>query len=241
MRMSRAILVVLGFIAAFAAGRISRAPPPPPPGSNGFDAARHEKGVDRIRAIWSLGRMPASIVMLGDSLTATPPWNELSGCPSMANRGIYSDTLASLHRRLHDVVAQRPRAVVLLIGTNDVRQGRSPEDVAAAMRTIVARLLEAGIAVYRIPILPVGATDRSDPKAANVRIARANEAIDAGLAGLDAGKLELGPLLTGADGLLRPDLTSDGLHLTADGYAIWRDLLAPVVAKHCVVGSERRP
>jgi lysophospholipase L1-like esterase len=35
------------------------------------------------------------------------------------------------------------------------------------------------------------------------------------------------------DGFLREELTYDGLHLTAKGYGIWRDTIAPQISEYC--------
>jgi lysophospholipase L1-like esterase len=38
--------------------------------------------------------------------------------------------------------------------------------------------------------------------------------------------LDLYPLFVNGEGYLRPDLTTDGLHLNASGYLVWRSALA---------------
>src|ERR1700719_953485 len=62
----------------------------------------------------------ATIVMLGDSITEAAPWDELTGCRSIVNRGIGGDTTGGVLARLGDVVKLRPRAVFLMIGVNDI-------------------------------------------------------------------------------------------------------------------------
>ena len=42
--------------------------------------------------------------------------------------------------------------------------------------------------------------------------------------------VDLRPLLRGGDGYLRAELSYDGLHLDAQGYALWRDAIAPNIA-----------
>ena len=241
MRWRLALVAALCIPVGFVAGRTTRNPfTTQSPAASNFDAARHAQGVDRWRDIWRLGDVRPSFVMLGDSLTVTPQWHELTGCGSIANRGMYSDTAASVLRRIDDVIEMKPRGVFLLIGVNDVRHGRPPEEVAATTRAIVTRLLEAGIAVYRSPILPVALGDRGQPKETNDRIARANEAVEVALAGLAVTPIDLRPMVTGADGQLRRELTHDGLHFNATGYALWRDAILPTVRRHCVVASGAR-
>src|SRR5256885_6694929 len=84
-----------------------------------------------------------AIVLLGDSITQG--WGEdfSAWFPGMkiANRGISGDTSRGVLVRLEDdVLALHPRAVVLLIGTNDLEEKATPETVAANLKLILAKL-----------------------------------------------------------------------------------------------------
>jgi lysophospholipase L1-like esterase len=79
-------------------------------------------------------------VFAGDSIIAG--WTNLPsffpGC-KVANRGLGGDRTPDLLRRLDaDVLALRPSGMVLLIGTNDLKQGADPESVLANLKAIVA-------------------------------------------------------------------------------------------------------
>ena len=56
--------------------------------------------------------------------------------------------------KLASCVAAAPRAVVVLIGTNDVASGVSLETIKANLTTIYSTLVKAGITVIACPILP---------------------------------------------------------------------------------------
>jgi lysophospholipase L1-like esterase len=82
-------------------------------------------------------------VLLGDSITQG--WGEdfSAWFPGMkiANRGISGDTSRGVLIRLEeDVLALDPRAVVLLIGTNDLEEKAAPENVVANLKLILAEL-----------------------------------------------------------------------------------------------------
>ena len=62
-----------------------------------------------------------------------------------ANRGLPGDiTRGVLARLQEDVLDLDPRATVLLIGTNDLSAGISPDNIAANIRLIVAKLQTDG-------------------------------------------------------------------------------------------------
>ena len=83
-----------------------------------------------------------AVVFLGDSITQG--WSTItSDFPNLktANRGISGDTARGVRYRLkEDVLDLHPKAVSLLIGTNDLALQGSPEQVMDNVRAIVAEL-----------------------------------------------------------------------------------------------------
>ena len=75
-----------------------------------------------------------AVVFLGDSITQE--WGDGLNAAfpgvKLVNRGISGDTTRGVLIRLEeDVLALRPAAVVLLIGTNDLEEGAPPEVIAS--------------------------------------------------------------------------------------------------------------
>ncbi len=197
----------------------------PPPHKQSYREFRRD-----IFALSSLDR--AAVVMLGDSITEAAPWDELTACRSIANRGIGGDTTAGVLGRLDGVLKLRPRAVFLMIGVNDITLGVAPEQTLANYRGILDRLGAANLhtaVAYVLPVAKSYAKWRS-----NAAIARLNEEIEgliAGRSGVSA--VDLRPLVRNDQGFLRQDLSYDGLHLNAKGYAIWRDAIAAEIGRYC--------
>ena len=68
----------------------------------------------------------------------------------VANRGIGGDiTRGVLYRLDADVLSLDPKAIVLLIGTNDIGNGARPEDVAANIKAILDAIRQ------KAPTIPV--------------------------------------------------------------------------------------
>ena len=82
------------------------------------------------------------MVFLGDSITQE--WKGLGAAfpgVKIANRGISGDTSRGVLIRLQDdVLALKPAAVVLLVGTNDLEEGATPEIIAGNLKLILAEL-----------------------------------------------------------------------------------------------------
>src|SRR6266487_6387134 len=91
-----------------------------------------------------------AVVFLGDSITQGWAEDLSAWFPGMklANRGIGGDTSRGVLIRLkEDVLALDPRAVVLLIGTNDLEEKASPEIIAANLKLILAELARSKMPV----------------------------------------------------------------------------------------------
>lgn len=180
-------------------------------------SARHDRG---------------AVVFLGDSITHGWGDNVGGNFPGVkvANRGIGGDTSRGVLVRLRDdVLAVRPRAVVLLIGTNDIEQGAAPETIAANIRLILAALKQ------RNPAMPVVLCSVFPSSAAMKRpadqIKRLNELLrivaqeQPQVTWVDAWTLFANP-----EGDAKPEEFPDLLHPNASGYAIWAGALRPVFA-----------
>ena len=98
--------------------------------------------VRRTEFSWNKDREQRPVVFFGDSITQG--WTTLAkDFPNgfVVNRGISGDTSRGLRYRLkEDVLDLHPRAVSVLIGTNDLALGGTPAQVIDNLRAIVAEL-----------------------------------------------------------------------------------------------------
>ncbi len=63
---------------------------------------------------------PGDIVFLGDSITDGARWNELFPGRPVRNRGINADVVGGALARMDEILAGKPAAIFILIGTNDL-------------------------------------------------------------------------------------------------------------------------
>lgn len=175
---------------------------------------RREGGVDRGTIDES------SIVVLGDSITEFGDWDRLLPDRPVANRGYAGFTTAELVPVAAEVADARPRAVVILTGTNDIRDGLEPDATTAGLETIIDRFQQASPETTIIvqTVLP-----RDD---APGDVAAVNAAIRTLAALREVDLLDLHPLFDDGVGGLRPAETTDGIHLSDAGYDRWGDALS---------------
>jgi lysophospholipase L1-like esterase len=184
-----------------------------------------------------------AVVFLGDSITQG--WGGGLGAAfpgvKVANRGISGDTTRGVLLRLdEDVLALDPAAVVLLIGTNDLEEGATPELIAGNLEQIVARLERHD---PRLPIVLCQLFPSSPSKKRPAEQIRATNAryLAAVKNHAQVVYLETWPLFAGKDGDATLAEFPDLLHPNEAGYAKWAAALRPVFATLGLSETEPEP
>lgn len=183
----------------------------------------HEQWIDLLaREAQVMARSQGSnrlTVLLGDSISQWFPIDRLSNDRFWLNQSISGDTTAGVLRRLAAFRQTRPDTIYLMVGINDLRRGTSNAVVLNNLRQIVRRLKQnhpqARIITYSI--LPTRFGIVPGERIHQINQAIANMSYQEGTNFID-----LQPIFADARGQLRPELTTDGLHLNANGYDVWR-------------------
>ncbi|MBL9189434.1 MAG: DUF1080 domain-containing protein [Opitutaceae bacterium] len=177
-------------------------------------------------------RDQGAVVFLGDSITQGWGADFKSKFPGMklANRGIGGDTSRGMLIRLQeDVLALKPAAVVLLLGTNDIEVGIDPEAVGRNFQKITAALKAHNprVPVVVCRVLPSSATKKRPADT----IKRVNALFEAAVRGdPQFTVIDTWTLFADAAGDATPAWFTDLLHLNAAGYDRWAGALRPVFA-----------
>ena len=146
---------------------------------------------------------------------------------ALVNRGFGGSELAdSVFYADRIVLPYQPRLVVLYAGDNDIKNGKTPEQVAADFRAFRTELHQARpdlpILYLSIKECPARVQWREQVKEAN-RLIAADCATQPNCTFVDVGTALLQP-----DGSFRAELfQADGTHLTRAGYERWREIVAP--------------
>ncbi|MEH2148851.1 SGNH/GDSL hydrolase family protein [Nostoc sp.] len=167
-------------------------------------------------------------ILVGDSLSMWFPREKLPAGKLWLNQGISGDTSSGVLKRLGAFSATRPDVIYIMAGINDLRKGASDETILRNYRRIVRRLRQthphAQIIVQSI--LPTRL-----PKLSNSRIRHINIQLTVIAKQEGANYLNIYSWFTDMEGNLRPELTTDGLHLSQEGYDVWRTALQQIEYK----------
>ena len=167
------------------------------------------------------------VLFLGSSTVVN--WDTAKAFPGIRtiNRGVWSSSLADTLQRIDRLVLPyAPRLIVLYAGDNDLNGGATSEQVAVEFERF-ATAVAAKLPQTRIVFIGLKPRPQRWPQIYRYRLAntiiREYCAHDDRLAFMDVD----GPMM-GWDEKPRKELfVEDGLHLSAQGYALWNVLLRP--------------
>lgn len=175
------------------------------------------------------------IVFLGNSITDGCEWAELFDNPHIKNRGISADRASWMFDRLDPIIKGQPKKLFLMIGTNDLSAGISPEGVAANIAAIVARFATESpkTEIYVQSILPVNGADlKVSPRnhwSKETEILETNRLIRQLCREQGVTYVDVFSALADDKGMLDVRYTNDGLHLMGEGYLAWKKAIEKYV------------
>ena len=174
------------------------------------------------------------IVFLGNSITDGGEWAELFNNRHVKNRGISADRSGWLLDRLDPIINGHPKKLFLMIGTNDLAVGITPEEVAANVEKLLDRFAEESpwTKIYVQSILPVNG--ESFAKFRNHyehgrQIVPLNKRLEALCDEKEVTYLDVWGALADHEGRLDKRYTNDGLHLMGEGYLAWKTVIEKFV------------
>jgi lysophospholipase L1-like esterase len=170
----------------------------------------------------SVPATPGRVVFLGDSITEMTDWGDWFPELRTMNRGIGGQAICDLMMRLETALIE-PKAISLMIGTNDLHGlGRSTkvEDIANQMQSLVQKIQSVAptVPLFVNSVTPRSTHFRDRILALNQEYRKIAE--DSGSTYID-----LWPVFATPGGAIRPELTTEGLHLSVAGYKAWTDIL----------------
>jgi len=203
------------------------------------DLARYRDANARVAAP---AKNEQRVVFMGDSITdawVQPRFGAFFPGKPYIGRGISGQTTPQMLLRFRaDVIALQPKVAVILAGTNDIAGNTGPitlEETEGNLASMAELARANGIRVVLSSVLPVSNYGRDrDGNPLDMRIKRPPEKIlelNAWIKKYAAEKghvyLDYFPATADDQGLLKKELSEDGLHPNAAGYAV----MAPMAEK----------
>lgn len=196
-------------------------------------ATRHEQ---KLKAPEREG---AQVVFIGDSIThgfeggGKAVWEKYYKDRKALNLGYGGDRTEHVLWRLDngEVDNLKPKLVVMMIGTNNTGHRKDkPEDIAAGIKAILAKLREK---LPNTKVLLLGIFPRSANATDPMRVIndQANELIAKFADNKNVYYLNINKTFLTEKGELTKDIMPDLLHPNPKGYQLWAEATEPMIAK----------
>lgn len=171
------------------------------------------------------------IVMVGNSLTENGgDWATRLNKKNVRNRGITGDEAMGIYDRLFQILSGAPEKLFLMTGVNDVSHNLSADSVVTLIAQVIEKIQceSPRTKLYLQSLLPInesfgryktmtGKTNLIPEINGKLKVLAKEKGIPF---------VDLFPLFTEKGGnVMRKELTTDGLHLTEEGYRIWSKAL----------------
>ncbi len=169
------------------------------------------------------------IIFLGNSITAGVDWVELLGNPVVRNRGISGDITFGVLERLHEVTEGAPAKVFILIGINDISRNIPDSVIIGNYEKMIRRIKRESpkTKIYFQTLMPVNNnfTQFKNHYNKDEHILFVNESLKALAAKEKITLIDLYPHFLDSEKKMDKKYTIDGLHLNAEGYKVWAEVL----------------
>jgi lysophospholipase L1-like esterase len=236
--------------------------PAPAPAANNSDPIALQSQVDRMKKslrdygnlaryhdedvkLSAEGTGEGRVVFMGDSITDF--WGRQRGKffpgKPYVNRGISGQVTPQMLLRFYqDVIDLRPKIVVILAGTNDIGGSAGPIPTQATennLRAMVEIARAHNIRVVLSSLTPV--SDYLQPQTGKrppEKIIALNQWIEKYAAENQLVFLDYYPAMVDEKGMLRKELTVDGLHPNDAGYEVMAPLAAEAIQKALAGSSD---
>jgi lysophospholipase L1-like esterase len=161
-------------------------------------------------------------ILLGDSISLWFPSDRLPSSQLWLNQSISGETTRDILQRLSDFSRTRPSVIYLMAGVNDLKQGIPEAEILFNLRQILRRLKQTHPKTQLVvqSILPTDAA-----LSFGDRVWWLNQQLAALAEQEGTVYLDLYSHMADTSGSLRRELTTDGLHLNANGYQVWQEVL----------------
>lgn len=179
-----------------------------------------------------------AVVFMGNSIT--DGWDnahsEFFTDNNFACRGIGGQVSSQMLCRFRaDVIDLRPKAVVILAGTNDIAGNNGPiesEHIAENIVSMAELALAAGIRPILCSVLPAAQYPwRPEVESVPEKIRALNDRLRQYAAERGLTWVDYYSAMDAGDGSMRSEYTRDGVHPTPEGYTVMEAVIRPALAE----------
>ena len=170
--------------------------------------------------------MDDSIVFIGDSLIEWGNWEKFFPAFNVKNYGVAGNKTYEVLNRLKSI-KEYPEKIFLMIGINDLADNRDIEDIVHDYRSIIHYLRKEfqNTIIHTLSIHPIDEKELGYSHLNSKLVTKLNNKIESLSIESKLTFINMYPLFINKNGQLKTDLRNDGVHLSSNGYKLWKELI----------------
>ncbi len=186
--------------------------------------------VDKVSQFKNLTNTDTEIIFLGDSITDYCEWSELFGNHKIKNRGISGDRTDGILNRLDEILQAQPQKIFIMVGINDLIQGRERDKVFISYKTIVEKIKDKlpETKLFIQSVLPVNnlkAQKKLFLIFNNTKVREFNTKLQELAKDFSLTYIDLFAAFADSNKELDEKYTTDGVHLNGEAYLLWKKII----------------
>ena len=170
----------------------------------------------------------ADIAFLGDSITYLSDFSQAFPDKTICNLGIAGDTIQKILDRVSMVKNVHADQIFLLCGINSLNNNSLEKSIAEYEILVSVLLSQNSGDLHLISVLPISQAQSKAISVSTETITSFNQSIRELASSKGIAYIDLYSLLE-QNGFIKPEYTTDGIHLTDSAYAVWRDTIRPYI------------
>lgn len=171
--------------------------------------------------------MSNQILFIGDSLTEWGNWDKLFPNKNIINFGVADNKTSDILNRIDGVFDYKPSKVFLMMGINDLGENIPVSEINNNYNKVVRKITKQwdNFELFLLGILPVDNTRWTKTGLTSKNISVVNKLISEIAKDYKATFINMTPYFIDNNNNLDSKLTTDGLHLSIDGYKVWKNII----------------
>lgn len=186
--------------------------------------------VDKVSHFKNITNSDTQIIFLGDSITDYCEWSELFGNHKIKNRGISGDRTDGILNRLDEILQAQPQKIFIMVGINDLIQGREIGEIFNNYKSIVLKIKDQlpDTQLFIQSVLPINtlkAQEKLFLRFNNSKVREFNAKLQDLAKEFSLPYIDLLAVFADSNRELDARYTTDGVHLNGEAYLLWKKII----------------
>lgn len=202
---------------------------PPKPAAVSRQTVYHDPMLEAWENCLDQLHIQADIVFFGDSLIKRGEFDSLFPDKTICNLGLDGEPVIKMADRVDMIASVSPSKVFIMGGINSLKDYDAEQCIQDYEELLSAVSENVDAEVFIVSVLPVSADRMEKVEGSVSALMDFNDQLRSLTLKYGYTYVDLFAELADEDGYIRPEYTTDGVHLTDEGYEVWGEVIGEYV------------